>query len=735
MAAAAVGLPLPAQQRLVTDTYWGDAVEDNYQYLEDSADAEQLRWSKEQSERATAYLAALPARAHFRRELERIVCFTAPTFFDVRLQREGGKQIFFAQKRLPPNPQPLLVTFSCVEGGGVDDRVLFNPAEAEGVPAVDWMEPSPGGTLLAVSLSFGGTERGDVRVLGVDTGAFLENEVTKRANSPTAGGSLAWVGEQGFYYTRHPFDGEVAAEDTDFFQKIYYHELGTASDQDVFCLGTTFPRIAECQLKIAKDGRHVMCACADGDGGEYAIFVSSGGEHPHQEAAGGWRYISGFKDGLKDTAQFSPDGSHLYVLSRDGAPMGKIVRLDTAALAACSGDLAAAPNLQLLSVVVVESSEAAIEDFVVTKNRLYVSCLIGGPSQVLIFDAGTGAPLEAFPTPEAHVVFGMIPLPESSDGGDDIYFTSMGYTAPRSLQRYCAGEGSVTRTALVQESPVDVSDIEALTVFATSKDGTQVPMTIVRKKVSSVDGPSPCVMYAYGGYGISMVPVFRASLKVWLDLGGIYVVANIRGGSEYGEKWHLNGNLTKKQNVFDDFIACAEQLVSGGHTSRELLAIQGGSNGGLLMGAVMTQRPELFRAVVAQVGIFDSLRTELEPNGVFNIPEFGTVKDEAQYRALRAYSPYHNLPSPGVLLPSLLLTTGENDGRVASWQSKKFAAALQPRYAEMPPGKQLILRISYDTGHGAGTPLLKQVEEMTDEWSFISAELGVAPPAGAEAAL
>mmetsp|Transcript_9747 Transcript_9747/g.18826 ORF Transcript_9747/g.18826 Transcript_9747/m.18826 type:complete len:709 (+) Transcript_9747:86-2212(+) len=706
MALPDVGRPSPAERRSATNTYWGESVEDPYQHLEDTKDAEQLRWSKEQSERAAKYLGGLPARAHFRRELERIVCFQAPTFFDVRLRREGGDQIFFSQKRLPPNPQPLLVTFKQVEGDRIEDRVLFNPAEAEGVPAMDWMQPSPDGTLVALSLSLGGTERGDVRVLRTETGEFLENEVAKRANSPTAGGSLAWVGERGFYYTRHPLEGEVGAEDMDFFQKIYYHELGTTSDKDLFCLGRTFPRIAECQLLMAPGGGHVVCACADGDGGDYAIYVSAGGEHPHQEGAGGWRYISGFKDNAKDTVKLSPNGARLYALSRDGAPMGKIVCFDTAELAGCSADLEAAPNLQLLRVVVAESPKAAIEDFIVTKIRLYVSCLIGGPSQVLIFDAETGSPLQAFPTPEAHVVFGLIPLPESSEGGDDIYFASMGYTAPRALQRYCAATGKVSRTALVQESPVDMSDVEAVAVFSTSKDGTQVPMTIVRKKGGGTS-PCPCVLYAYGGYGISMVPAFRASLKVWLDLGGIYVVANIRGGAEYGEHWHLNGNLTKKQNCFDDFIACAQQLVSGGHTSRELLAIQGGSNGGLLMGAVMTQRPELFRAVVAQVGIFDCLRTELEPNGVFNIPEFGTVKDEAQYRALRAYSPYHNLPAPGVPLPSLLLTTGENDGRVASWQSKKFAAALQPLFAALPAERPLVLRVSYDTGHGMGTPLLK----------------------------
>jgi len=515
----------------------------------------------------------------------------------------------------------------------------------------------------------------------------------------------------------------------DFHQKIYFHELGKPSDQDVFCLGQTFPRIAECQLLMAPGGQHLLCACADGDGGEFAIYVSAGGGHPCREADSAWRYIAGFKDGVKDTARFSPDGSRLFLLSRNEAPMGKIVCLDLESVSSCSSDLAGAPNLGLLSTVVQESPDAAIEDFVVTRGRLYVSCLVGGPSQVLVFDAATGHALEAFPTPEAHVVFGMIPLPESSVGGDDIFFTSMGYTAPRALQRFHASEGRVSRTALVQESPVDFTDVEAATLFCKSKDGTSVPMTIVRVCGGSA-APRPCVLYGYGGYGISMVPSFRASLKVWLQLGGIYVVANIRGGAEYGEKWHLQGNLTKKQNVFDDFLACAEHLIAEGHTSRDLLCIQGGSNGGLLVGAAMTQRPELFRAVVAQVGIFDSLRTELEPNGVFNIPEFGSVKDEEQYRALRAYSPYHNLPKAGPL-PSLLLTTGENDGRVASWQSKKFAAALQPLYAELAPDRRLVLRISTDTGHGQGTPLQKQVEELADVWAFVAAELGVTAPATA----
>lgn len=727
---------LPAPQRSVTNEYWGEVVEDRYQYLEDPADKETQRWSKEESQRSASYLRKLPARGHFAEQLQKIMCFEAPTFFDVRLRCEAGEQIFFAQKRLPPNPQPLVVCFSSCgnEGDAVNDRVLFNSSQIKGTPAVDWFEPSPCGTILAMSLSFDGSERGDTHLLRVATGEMIADDVVRRTNTPTAGGSLCWDGSGGFYYTRHPLEGEVKEEDMDFYQKIYYHKLGTPCAEDVPCLGDTFPRIAECELLASPGtGGHVHCACADGDGGEYAIYVSSGGAAPCREAEGKWRYLAGFKDGVKNTAVWAPDGSRLFMLSRDNAPMGKIVAVDVADLAACSADLAPKdgppPGQRLLKVVVPERPDVAIEDFTVSKTRLYVSCLVGGPSKIFVFDAASGAVLADFPNPTGHLIFGLIPLP-SSGCGDDIYFASMGYTAPRALQRFYAAESRVERTALVQQSPVSFEDVEAITEFCTSKDGTRVPMTIVRRK-GPASSPRPCVLYAYGGYGISMVPAFRATLKPWLDLGGIYVVANIRGGAEYGEKWHLEGNLAKKQNVFDDFLAAAEHLITTGHTSRELLTIEGGSNGGLLMGAAMTQRPELFRAVVAHVGIFDSLRTELEPNGVFNIPEFGTVKDLEQYRALRAYSPYHNLPRPPASLnmPSLLLTTGENDGRVASWQSKKFAAALQPLYgAPDAADRRLLLRIEEEAGHGMGTPLMTQVGELADTWAFITSELGVVVP-------
>jgi prolyl oligopeptidase len=246
-------------------------------------------------------------------------------------------------------------------------------------------------------------------------------------------------------------------------------------------------------------------------------------------------------------------------------------------------------------------------------------------------------------------------------------------------------------------------------------------MNILRRKGTKFDGHHPVVLYGYGGYGINMTPGFRVGRRVWFDHGGIYVVANIRGGGEFGEEWHLSGNLTKKQNVFDDFIGCAKHLIEAGYTTPEKLAIQGGSNGGLLMGAALTQHPEMFRAVVAQVGVLDMLHEENDPNGVFNITEFGTVKNLEQFKALYAYSPYHNVKD-GTAYPAVLMMTGENDGRVNPANSRKMTARLQ---AASTSGKPVLLRTSATTGHGAGTALSERIEQDSDVYSFLFDQLGI----------
>jgi prolyl oligopeptidase len=272
-------------------------------------------------------------------------------------------------------------------------------------------------------------------------------------------------------------------------------------------------------------------------------------------------------------------------------------------------------------------------------------------------------------------------------------------------------------------SPVDFADIEVVREFATSKDGTKVPLNILRKKSLKLDGRNPTLLYGYGGYGISLSPGFDSTRRIWFDAGGVYAVANLRGGGEYGEQWHKAGNLTRKQNVFDDLIAAAEHLIQRRYTSPDKLAVQGGSNGGLLMGAFLTQRPDLARAVVAQVGIYDMLRVELDPNGQFNVTEFGTVNDPAQFQALYAYSPYHHVRN-GVKYPAVLLTTGENDGRVNPAQSRKMAARLQ---AATGSDRPILFRSTAGAGHGIGTALKDRIAEQADVDAFLFDQLGIDP--------
>ena len=270
-------------------------------------------------------------------------------------------------------------------------------------------------------------------------------------------------------------------------------------------------------------------------------------------------------------------------------------------------------------------------------------------------------------------------------------------------------------------SSVDFSDLEVVREFAVSKDGTKVPLNILRRQGLRRDGSHPTLLYAYGGYGVSMTPGFDAARRIWFDAGGVYAVANLRGGGEYGEAWHQGGNLTRKQNVFDDFIAAAEHLIQRGYTRPARLAVEGGSNGGLLMGAFLTQRPDLARAVVAKVGIYDMLRVELDPNGQFNVTEFGTVKNPEQFKALYAYSPFHRVRD-GEKYPAVLLTTGENDGRVNPAQSRKMAARLQ---AATGSGLPILFRSNASAGHGIGTSLRDRIAEGADVYAFLFDQLGI----------
>jgi prolyl oligopeptidase len=363
-----------------------------------------------------------------------------------------------------------------------------------------------------------------------------------------------------------------------------------------------------------------------------------------------------------------------------------------------------------------EADRASIEDFIPTIGRLYVIDIIGGPSRVRVFDDKRQA-LVAPSLPPVSAVYGAVPV-----GGGDVLLDITTYLDPSAWYRLDATTGKVIRTGLFRTSPLSFADAEVVREFAASKDGTRVPLNIIRRKGIRFDGSHPALLTAYGGFGISTKPSFQGlDARMWLDQGGIFVEANIRGGGEYGEEWHRAGNLTHKQNVFDDFLACAQYLVDQKYTSPEHLAIIGGSNGGLLMGAALTQRPDLFGAVVSYVGIYDMLRVELDPNGEFNVTEYGTVKNPDQFRALYVYSPYHHVKD-GTAYPAILMLTGENDHRVNPMQSRKMIARLQAATSSHRP---ILLRTTSSAGHGFGTALDEEIEQDADVFSFLFDQLGL----------
>ena len=691
LGASAAQTDVKSPRKPVVTEYQGVKVTDDYHWLEDAQAADTREWVGRQNARTRAWMDARPIQSRLVDELEDFYEESPATYFEMT----SRSNLNFMMRFKPPQQQPALVTLRTLFRAD-DAKVLVDPNKlnTNGTTTIDWFVPSPDGKLVAVSLSENGSEDGALYFFESADGKELTNRVP-RVQYPTAGGSAAWAADgSGVFYTRYPHKGERPPADENFFQQVYFHKLGTSHTEDRYEIGKEFPRIAEVGLQSSRDGKLILATVANGDGGDY--------EHWLRLADGAWKQISKFEDGAK-YATFSEDRA-LYLLSRKDAPRGKILRLA----------LDAAPLAISNATTFVAQGEAVIDSFTPSTNGLYVKAIAGGPSQLWYFDL-SGKPRRKVEFKEPVTIQEMLVR-----RGEDLTFRSVSFTQPSSWQYYFPDSNRVFRTGLFARSSVEYDDIEVVREFAVSKDGTKVPLSILRKKGTKLDGNNPTILYGYGGYGISLTPNYSVSRRIWFDAGGVYAIANLRGGGEFGEAWHKAGNLTKKQNVFDDFIACAEHLVRSNYTNPKKLAIEGGSNGGLLMGAALTQRPDLFQAVVAHVGIYDMLRSELEPNGAFNVTEFGSVKDKAQFEALFAYSPLHRVKN-GVAYPAVLLTTGENDGRVNPYNSRKMAARLQAATRSRRP---ILLRTSASAGHGMGSSLRDKVAEEADVWTFLIDQLG-----------
>jgi prolyl oligopeptidase len=687
--------PPAAEQRPVVHTYHGTRVSDPYAWLEGD-DAEVRAFSDAQNAHARRQLDALQGRAALTARVRELLT-ASPDWY---MPYWKGGQLLVLEDR-PPKQQPYLVTMPAPDPTRA--RVLLDPnlLDASGGTSIDWFVPSDDGALVAVSLSQGGSESGTVHVYEVGSGKEHAQDSVPFVNGGTAGGDVAWKKDAtGFWYTRYPHPGERPEQDLAFYQQVYFHRLGTDVATDSPSLVDGLPKIAEITLEASDDGRWLVASVADGDGGEFLHFLLDA--HAPTPA---WKRFAAQSDKVS-LARFAADGS-LWALSRKGAGRGSLLQLDPKQLLAGHG-------LDHARRVVPEG-DASIRWFRPTATRVYVSDTAGGPSALRAFDAAghsLGADVPLLPVSSLDA---MVRLQ-----GDDLLYRNQSFIEAPAWYLWRAAQRSSSRTALAQRASTSFDDTEVVRETCESKDGTRVPLSIVRRKGMALDGSNPTVLYGYGGYDIVLSPRFNPLIRLLLDRGGVYAEANLRGGGEFGEAWHTGGNLTRKQNAFDDFRACAHHLIDAGYTRPERLAIHGASNGGLLVGAALTQEPELFRAAVAEVGLFDMLRAEQSSNGVFNIPEFGSVSDEAQFRALYAYSPYHHV-EPGRHYPATLFMTGENDPRVEPYQSRKMVARLQAA----APGTPVLLRTSGNTGHGFGSPLDAQIEQAADLWGFIFWQLGI----------
>jgi prolyl oligopeptidase len=681
-----------APREPITTAYHGVEVTDDYLWLEDATDDRTKTWTAQQDARTRAYLEATPYREQIRQRVEQIL--KAESTMYERL-RHGGST-YFALKAQPPRQQPFLVMFKALDDV-TDEQVLLDPnvLDESGATTIDWYVPSPDGSLVAASLSQHGTEDGTLHVLDAATGESVDVTIS-RVNSGTAGGSLAWRRDcQGFWYTRHPEAGTVPEADLGFHQTVWSHELGAAPNADRRELSDDLvadARIAEHVLAASADGGWVMDRVQKGDGGEWQVFV-----RPQQDG-GEWRLVADVDDRCIDAVVGT---DVVYLLSVKNAPTGKVLRLGLT-------DRGAEP------VEVIPPGPATVEAIGVTDGRLWAVEMDGGLSFLRSFDHA-GELLAPVDLPPICSVDALVRLHRA-----EAAWAVESFESPRSWWVHEDNEDAPRRTALDTVTPVDFTGVEVERVFATSRDGTRVPISLIARSDRPESGSAPTILFGYGGYGISMKPWFEPAILLWLEQGGVFAVANIRGGGEYGRDWHEAGRLAAKQNCFDDFIACADHLVETGIASRDRLAIMGGSNGGLLMGAVLTQRPDVAAAVLCAVPVLDSLRSETTPNGEFNVTEFGTVADERMFHTLLRYSPYHNVLD-GSAYPPVLFTAGEFDPRVDAWHAKKMTARLQAATSSEQP---VLLRMTAG-GHGVGEPLGQLIDLWTDYYSFFFDRLGL----------
>lgn len=659
------------------DEYHGISIADPYRWLEDAQTEQTREWIEAQNQVTFGYLELIPVRQQIRERLTQLWDYEK---YGLPF-KQGDRYFYFKNDGL--QNQSVLYTLPNLEA---TPRVLLDPNQLspDGTVALSGLSISEDGKLLAYGLSTSGSDWQEWKVRDVETGADLSDHLKWIKFS-----GASWTHDhQGFFYSRYDEPQEsTKLEDVNYFQKLYYHRLGTPQTEDRLIYERPDQKEWGFSGEVSEDGRYLVISVWQGTDSKNLIFYQD-----LQSPQGG--VVELIQEFVAAYGFIDHEAGVFYFRTDRDAPRGRVIGIDL--------------NTTEVTEIIPQAAET-LEGVSILNHQFVAQYLKDAHTQVKIFTL-PGELVRPVSLPGIGSVGGF----GGKRSDTETFYNFSSFTTPTTIYRYnlVTDESTLFRQPQVSFNP---DDYETRQIFYPSKDGTQVPLFITHKKGLPFPGEHPTYLYGYGGFNIPLTPAFSPSVLVWMEMGGIYAVANLRGGGEYGEEWHQAGMKANKQNVFDDFICAAEWLITNGYTTSQKLAIAGGSNGGLLVGACMTQRPELFAAALPAVGVMDMLRFHQFTIGWAWCAEYGSPENEEDFKVLYAYSPLHNLKS-NTAYPATLITTADHDDRVVPAHSFKFIAALQAAHAGDAP---VLIRIETKAGHGAGKPTTKQIEEAADRWAFL----------------
>ncbi len=692
--AGAQALQYPAARKSdVVDDYHGTRVPDPYRWLEDPDSPESRAWIEAQNRLTAAYLAEIPARSTIRERLTKL--WNYPKYGTPF--RKGRRYFFFKNDGLQ-NQSVLYKQASLT----ADPETLLDPnlLSEDGTVAVSTMAVSDDGRLLAYGTSASGSDWEEFRVRDVAQGRDLSDHLKWIKFS-----GASWTNDgAGFFYSRYPEPADKALTDVNRFQRLYFHRLGTDQAQDLLVYERPDQPDWGMNAEVTDDGRYAVLHVWLGTDRRNRVYYLDLKDAQRPKVTG--EVVRLLDDFDASYAFVGNDGPVFYFLTDLDAPRKRVIAIDTRH-----------PERARWREIIPQGPDV-LDGVQIIHDTFVANSMHDASSRLRLFTRD-GRFVKDLPLPTLGSIGGI--SGERKD--DEMFYAFTSFLYPTTIFRYDFKSG-VTSVFKAPAIDFDPSGYETKQVFYTSKDGTRVPMFITHQKGLRLDGSNPTYLYGYGGFNISLTPSFSVAMLVWLEMGGVYAVPNLRGGGEYGEEWHQAGMHDKKQNVFDDFIAAAEYLIAQGYTSTPKLAIAGGSNGGLLVGAAITQRPELFGAALPAVGVMDMLRFHKFTIGWAWVTDYGSADSAAQFPYLYKYSPLHNIRA-GTRYPATLVTTADHDDRVVPGHSFKFTAALQAAQAGPQP---VLIEIETKAGHGAGKPTSKVIEEQADRLAFLVRNLGMTIP-------